>query len=438
MINLALFNESFAPQCDGVAVTVENYARIFTERYGQAYVVTPAHPDRQQNFPFPVWEYASSAITVADQYRIGIPSVPKLAKKFNEAHIDIIHSHTPFTSGLLANRMAARYNLPHVASFHSKYKDDINMRLKTNLKMPGEIVSRYVTSFYNRCDYIWSVSQGTANTLREYGYTGEVLVMPNGCDMPISHRTEEGRSKVIKTYHLNGAYPILLFVGRHTFTKNTDIIINALGALARHGQKFNMLFVGDGEDAAKMVDMVKAQGLEKMVHFAGKISDREALKQIYTSADLFVFPSVYDNAPLVVREAAACGCASALIKGSNSAEGLEDGVNAFLCAESVEDFALTIYAALNNSNLGVVGQNARRDIYITWYEVLGMVQSEYEKILTDWEKYKPKRAVVSDNFNELMSYFDIRKDRKYDVGWKRPHRSQVTVTRQARKKNKDN
>ena len=437
MINLALFNESFAPQCDGVAVTVENYARIITERYGKAYVVTPSHPDREQNFPFPVWEYASSAITVADQYRVGIPSVPKLAKKFNETPIDIIHLHTPFTSGLLAGRMAARYNLPHVASFHSKYKDDINMRLKVNLKMPGEIVGRYVTSFYNRCDYIWSVSEGTAKTLREYGYRGEVLVMPNGCDMPISHRTEEGRNHVVKAYHLNGAYPILLFVGRHTFTKNTDIIINALGALARHGQKFNMLFVGDGEDASKMADMVKAQGLDKMVHFAGKISDRETLKQIYTSADLFVFPSVYDNAPLVVREAAACGCASALIKGSNSAEGLKDGVNAFLCAESVEDFALALYGALNNSDLSVIGQNARRDIYISWYEVLSMVASEYEKIQVDWEKYKPKRPRSSENFSELMSYFDIHKDRDYEIGWKRSSKKKTFTVKKAARKSKD-
>ncbi|MEX1308058.1 MAG: glycosyltransferase, partial [Eubacteriales bacterium] len=325
-----------------------------------------------------------------------------------------------------------RYNLPHVASFHSKYKDDINMRLKVNLKMPGEIISRYVVSFYNRCDYIWSVSQGTANTLREYGYTGEVLVMPNGCDMPISHRTEEGRNKVVKDYNLNGDYPILLFVGRHTFVKNTDIIINALGALARHGQKFNMLFVGDGEDAAKMVDMVKIQGLEKMVHFAGKISERETLKRIYTSADLFVFPSVYDNAPLVVREAAACGCASALIAGSNSAEGLEDGVNAFLSAESVEDVALTLYAALNNSDLGAIGKNARRDIYLSWYEVLGMVHSEYEKILTDWEKRKPKRPMASENFNELMSYFDISKDRKYEIGWKRAERGKEKAAKKVK------
>ncbi len=423
MINLALFNESLAPLCDGVAMTVENYARIVSERYGQAYVITPAHPDRDpSNFPFPVWEYASSPITVADQYRVGIPSVPKLAKKFNETPIDIIHSHTPFTSGLLATRMAARYNLPHVASFHSKYKDDINMRLKVNLKMPGEIVGRYITSFYNKCDYIWSVSQGTAKTLREYGYRGEVLVMPNGCDMPISFRTEEGRNRVVQTYGFNGAYPILLFVGRHTFTKNTDIIINALGALARHGQKFNMLFVGDGEDAGRMADMVKMQGLSEMVRFAGKISDREKLKEIYTSSDLFVFPSVYDNAPLVVREAAACGCASALIRGSNSAEGLTDGINAYLSAETVEDFAVTLYAALNNSDLNAVGQNARRDIYITWYDVLSMVVSEYEKILINWTKKKPRRQQTSENFSELMSYFELLKDKDYDINWKLPKR----------------
>ncbi|MCK5811857.1 MAG: glycosyltransferase, partial [Clostridiales bacterium] len=56
----------------------------------------------------------------------------------HKAHIDIVHSHCPFTSGLFAQKLSKQNNIPHISTFHSKYKEDINMRLKLNLDIPGE------------------------------------------------------------------------------------------------------------------------------------------------------------------------------------------------------------------------------------------------------------------------------------------------------------
>ena len=96
MINLALFNESFNPQFDGVAVTVENYAKIFHRRHESVCVIVPAFPGRDfGSFPFPVWEYPSSPITVGDQYRIGLTAPQRLIKKFNEMDIDLVHFALP-------------------------------------------------------------------------------------------------------------------------------------------------------------------------------------------------------------------------------------------------------------------------------------------------------------------------------------------------------
>lgn len=56
--------------------------------------------------------------------------------------------------------------------------------------------------------------------------------------------------------------------------------------------------------------------------FTGAIYDREELRVYYTAGDLFIFPSLYDTNGIVVREAAACGVASVMIKGSCAAEGI--------------------------------------------------------------------------------------------------------------------
>ncbi|MDZ7820498.1 MAG: glycosyltransferase [Candidatus Marinimicrobia bacterium] len=72
-------------------------------------------------------------------------------------------------------------------------------------------------------------------------------------------------------------------------------------------------------------------GLSRCVRFLGKILDREALQGIFARADLFIFPSVYDNAPVVTREAAAVATPSVMMSGrAMPPEGVEDGKNGLL------------------------------------------------------------------------------------------------------------
>ena len=63
---------------------------------------------------------------------------------------------------------------------------------------------------------------------------------------------------------------------------------------------------------------------------------------------------------MVVREAATNETPSVLIRGSCSAEGIEDGVNGFLCENSPEDIARTILEALPKAT--EAGRAARRTI----------------------------------------------------------------------------
>lgn len=410
MISVGLFNESFAPQVDGVAVTVENYARIINEKHGKSCVVVPKVKSRKTNkYPYKIYQYPSTRIQVAGQYNIGVPVSMSLYKKLMDKDMGLIHSHCPFGSGLYAQFISAKKAIPHISSFHTKFKDDVNRRIRFNSEWPGEIVAKQVVAFYNQCDYVWAVSNGTARTLKNYGYQGDIHVMPNGCDIPASYKNPLIKQQVLKKFDFKSDAPLLLFVGRHTWVKNTRIIIEALGALSRHKKEFNMLFVGSGEDKSAMEKLVKRQDIENKVRFAGNVMDRNQLREIYMSSDLFLFPSVYDNAPLVVREAAACGCPSLLIENSNSAESALDGVNAFLSNESVEDFALTLNAALESNNLEKVGENARRDMYISWEDVVEMVVREYQRVIDD---FVPTNKSIS---SRILDYANIAKNHNFSA-----------------------
>ena len=126
-----------------------------------------------------------------------------------------------------------------------------------------------------------------------------------------------------------------------------------------------------------------------------------------------MFPSVYDNAPLVVREAAACGCASLLIKGSNSAEGIEDGENGILTEEKVSDIALGINDALSKYDLEEMGRQARDTIYISWDDVLVKVTDEYQRIIDNWNSTKHKKhKKTSLEEIDLLKDFNLTKKKK--------------------------
>ena len=146
-----------------------------------------------------------------------------------------------------------------------------------------------------------------------------------------------------------------------------------------------------------------------MVSFAGAVLDRQELRKIYSSSDLFVFPSVYDNAPLVVREAAACGMPSLLIRGSNSAEGITDGENGILAEERAEDIALAINDAITNTDLKLMGEKARDSIYISWDDVLEKVYGEYNRIIEDYKSNKGKEK------RKVFSLYDIDLEKDFNI-----------------------
>ena len=100
--------------------------------------------------------------------------------------------------------------------------------------------------------------------------------------------------------------------------------------------KYKAFFVGDGADRPDIEAYADEIGIKDHVIFTGAFPDREKIRAFFSRADLLLFPSTYDTSGLVVKEAAACGCASTLIAGSCAAEGVIDGVSGLLMQSPVE------------------------------------------------------------------------------------------------------
>ncbi|HUC95543.1 MAG TPA: glycosyltransferase family 4 protein [Candidatus Saccharimonadia bacterium] len=96
--------------------------------------------------------------------------------------------------------------------------------------------------------------------------------------------------------------PKLLFVGRLSFQKNLQQLLEALNGIS---EEFSTNIVGEGELGKELKKTAKTLKL-KNVEFNGR-ADGKKLLDYYKRADIFVLPSEREGMPLVLLEAMAMG-----------------------------------------------------------------------------------------------------------------------------------
>jgi len=384
-MNVLLLNDTYRPIIDGVSLVVENYAHWLNKMGIAASVVAPHVPGYKDSPEIPVYRYSSMKIPRRPPYRIGIPvmDIP-LVKHLAHIHFNLLHSHCPFATGALASAMSARRKIPHITTFHSKYREDFQRVL--NNKSLVDIALKISLEHYKKADYVWVPNASTGETLRSYGYKGGYEIWPNGTDMAIPS-AEEYNSYRKRGKAKTGAPEdvlTLLFVGQHIWEKNTRLIIEALSLLKEQGVPFFMIFAGDGYARGAMETLVHTYNLEPVVKFMGHIPEREPLKELYAASDLFIFPSIYDNAPLVLREAAAFGVPSIVAAGSNSSKDIVDGEGGFHVIPVKEQLASLIkMLEQDRRKIKNSGAIAQKEIYKNWKYIIEKVSSRYLEIIEE-------------------------------------------------------
>lgn len=381
---IGIFNDSFPPIMDGVAVTVQNSAYWLYRMNEPVCVVTPRAPNYSINEPYPVYRYSSLPLVLRRPYRLGLPEFDlTFQDKLDRIPFGIVHAHCPFTSGHLALKVAKQNKIPLVATFHSKYRDDFE-RAFYNKKV-ADIMVKEVIKFYEKADEVWIPQAAVEDTIREYGFKGKVVVMENGNDLAGMNGISEFRTEARKELNIAVDMPVFLFVGQHIWEKNTGMIIKALSLIK--DIDFRMYFIGTGYAAEDLKQLAEDEGISDKVKFLGVILDRELLKRYYAAADLFLFPSVYDNAPLVVREAGAMYTPSVLVKGSTAAEIITDNLNGFLVDNSERSLADRIRTLAANKDITLqAGIQASQTIARSWENVTLEVCDRYHYLMEKYNK----------------------------------------------------
>lgn len=99
----------------------------------------------------------------------------------------------------------------------------------------------------------------------------------------------------------------LLFVGRLVSMKGADAAIETLRILKEKGVDTHLTICGDGPERGKLERQARRCGLQDNVFFEGWMEPTK-LARLYSSSQVFLFPTRNEGFGIVALEAIACGC----------------------------------------------------------------------------------------------------------------------------------
>lgn len=372
--------DAFFPHLDGVTHVIHHYALQLHTTHTLTVVAPKRWLFNYRQFPYRFIGIPALYIPLLDlEAPTPYWSRKTIKKLLQSESFDVIHVHSPLILGPIILPIAKQLGIPVITTLHSRYTEDFKKFIP--FQFIRNILIRRMAKFYQQCDAVWTVNHGMVQELRRIGYEGPVTVMPNATEYDLPSNITDRRQQVFKRYHLNPSQPIGLFVGQQSYKKNIALTLQAIAQLKTQGHIVQFISVGKGEDSLPLKLMAKHLGISDQVRFTGKIMDRDLLKSIYLTADLFLFPSTYDASSLAVIEAAALGVPSILVRGAITAEAIIDHHNGYLTNETVEDYAATIWHAIQDPQRKDIAHQAQLSLTKSWHSVVEQVVSEYHNIL---------------------------------------------------------
>ena len=219
---------------------------------------------------------------------------------------DLVHVHTWYThlGGILTK---LNYGIPLVLTVHSLEP----MRPWKREQLGG---GYYISLWVERtaiemADAVIAVSESTkADVLRLFDVDpARVQVIHNGIDLQeYTARQDQG---LLKRHGIDPAQPYVLFVGRITRQKG---IIHLVRALPHLDPGFQVVLCAGAPDTTEIEEEMKsaveaAQQERPGVVWIGEMLPKSEIIALYSGAEVFVCPSIYEPFGIINLEAMACG-----------------------------------------------------------------------------------------------------------------------------------
>jgi glycosyltransferase involved in cell wall biosynthesis len=266
-MRILLVTDAWAPQVNGVVVTLRNTI-AFLERIGHE--VHVLSPEGFRTVPMPGYPEIPLAVLAG----MGV------ARRFREVAPDAIHISTEGPLGIAARRYCVANDLAFTTAYHTCFPEYVRARFG----IPLAWTYAWLRRFHRPSSAVLVGTRTIRGLLEQQGFAN-VADWSRGVDLDLFHPGAER--------FVDFARPVFTYVGRLAVEKDLPSFLR----LDLPGTK---VVVGDGPERSRL-----QRGFPKAV-FVGTKSGAE-LASYYQRSDVFVFPSRTDTFGLVLLEAMACG-----------------------------------------------------------------------------------------------------------------------------------
>lgn len=316
-MRLALVTETFVPDVNGVALTLDHLSQGLLYRGVQVDLVWPGRCILEDE-SLRSWQASGQALPGYSQLRFGWRLPERVLQQWQLTPPDVFYIATEGPLGWHALRYARRHGIPVVSGYHTNFEQYLAHYRLSWLK---GLVRRYLRWFHNASNLTLAPCRQQQQELQADGYQ-RVQVLGRGVDTSLfspMHRCNDLREQL----GLRQEQLLVGYVGRLAAEKNLPLLLRAFNAIREQQPDARLLLVGDGPW------MQEARKSCPDALLVGNLRSHE-LARHYASMDLFLFPSLTETWGNVVGEALASGLPVVAYDRAAASELITDGENGCL------------------------------------------------------------------------------------------------------------
>ncbi|MEE1877301.1 glycosyltransferase family 4 protein [Altererythrobacter litoralis] len=249
------------------------------------------------------------------EYRLPTGLGKAVKRELERFQPNIVHLSSPDPAGHAALRWAQDYDIPVLASVHTRFE---TYPRYYGMAFLEPVIEWILRRLYNRCDALVAPSQSLVDTLIEQDMHDDIAIWSRGVDRTIfdpSKRDLEWR----RAHGLADDDVAVVFLGRLVMEKGLDVFTDTIVQLRKRQITHKVLVIGDGPARGWFEANLPGGS------FAG-FKTGAALGAALASGDIFFNPSVTEAFGNVTLEAMASGLPVVAAGATGSASIVVDGV----------------------------------------------------------------------------------------------------------------
>ena len=372
-LRLAIFSGVYDYIADGVSLTLNKLVEDLEHDGVEVMVFAPTAKKAAFAAVGTLVSVPSIAAPGRSEYRLAIGIGRSARHRLAVFQPNLFHIAVPDFLGFTSLRLARRWRIPALASYHTRYETYLAYY---GIGVFTPVSSAYLKRFFSACDLVCAPSPSMADELRANGYGSDIRVWGRSVD---GVRFNPGRRSAPwrQSLGIGDEEVVVAFVSRLVREKDLDTLVNVVHGLERRGVSFRCLIVGDGPDRTYV------EGRLPRAIFTGALAG-EGLARAYASSDIFFFPSLTETFGNVTLEAMASGLPAVCADATGSRSLVEPEVSGFLARpKNTDEFVGYIERLVGSKDLrrqmGAAGL-ARSSTY-TRAKAYGQLRSAYDELL---------------------------------------------------------